>query len=139
MTTRVNTAAALLEEHKPLFVELAAKFTVEEVLALAKSLPFDQAAADAICPRAVYSSWGAAAWFKQLDEWVQQGKSGPRSRLFVYTAAAAQFATSKQLESLVELAKQKLAILQHIKSQIDMARAKKAPLLEAALKRSSEE
>lgn len=126
---------ALSEKHLPLIDELLNKFTHEELLALAKRLPFDEYAACAINQTATFCFSDRNP--KRFFEWL--GRQKRATNTAVYVAAAAQYTIAKILEEMVEIAKRKLAAITEMHALLKLSKDKEAPLLFAALKRGGEE
>lgn len=141
----------LAKEHEPLFDELIAKFTITELIELAKSLPYDHQAATCVLPSmttGVYASTRGQAYF---NEWVSRqaapvtidwmGRPLTRSpsrhalkQVAVYCAAAARNALAKLLTEMLDLRKQELDILKRANGLLEAAKAKGCAVLHEALK-----
>ena len=117
----------LAAEHKELYLELIAKFDRAGLVHLAKTLPRDARAYAAIVPTRY-----VAAPTMRFDAWL----AAERTRLTdlaVYAAAAAQHATSKVLEQMLELGKQRKAMLDELLGLFRIAKEKDAKALLTAM------
>lgn len=139
--------------HKPAVDELLEKFTTKELIALAENLPFDQEAANAILSRNhkvsrsdllecfVPSKPDKAIEFAWFEKPVKDRPELPRElrsrriKMAVYCAAAAQFAKNKIAEELLEITKQKLAVVKRLHDIHTLAKSKGAKALQKALTR----
>lgn len=139
----------LAAEHRAVAHELFDRFDLAELVALATDLPFDKAAADAVFPSveglgtARFRDVVAGLAEKPPDQEIAPGlgryrrpQVSARRRkkdLAVYCAAASHSARDRVLGEVLELARQKLAKLEALKRLLDLADAKSAPALRAAL------
>lgn len=128
----------LLQEHKELAETLFAMLSGEELANLARSLPFDQAAADAVWPRPGRSMTPSALATLVGDGLGTTAGSTQRKRnLCVYVAAAAQFGVSKMLEEVVRLSQMKLEKVEQVKALLNHPRLKDVEPWQKAMKRSN--
>lgn len=121
----------LAQQHLALVDELIARFTREELLDLAGKLPFDAAAAKKVAP----STRVEPSYYAQPSKFLLWlGRQSNLNNIAVYVAAAGQYAASKLLTEVLELAKQKLALVKRTQGLLNLAKEKKADLLFAAFK-----
>lgn len=125
---------ALSPTQQALARSLFEKLTAEELAALAKTLPFADAAANALWPRI------HRLYEHDLEKLVGDGTGFAASSLSrrwlvaAYCAAAANHALSQVLNEMVRLAERKKAMLDGIMGVIHLAGEKELPLLTAAIK-----
>lgn len=130
----------LAESHRPLYEELMATLSREEICELAKSLPFDPDAAEAVY-RAMRNNKGPVFFFA----WVEQVKTlksllpSKHRDVAVYCCAAAQMAASKILEEVLELSRQKEKKLQGLKDLLTFVKEKQCHLLSEVMKKGSKD
>jgi len=128
---RLDAKFAFLFKHYPGLEdsarELMEKFTREEMLALVDFLPFDSRVANAILPTVHIQGR------HEFETWLKR----PERRLdyvALYAAVVARHGASKILEQVLEMRKQELALIQQLKSVLDMAAERGATLLQTYLK-----
>jgi hypothetical protein len=131
----------LLAAHRPLYDELMAKFSREELVQLALALPYDRDAARAVAPEMTTAENRGEAYFRDtwLGKWAKKKSAWPRqhSDLAVYCAAASQQATSKVLEGVLAQRKEQLEKVRALKSLWDLAAGKGAKVFQEAIVRGT--
>lgn len=131
----------LADQHRDVYNELMRLFNREELIALAKSLPFDKEAAVCVCPSLKGGTFGKERGQWTFNEWLDSlpkrtvPRPGHYAEVAVYGAAAATGAAAKILEEVEELSRQKLAKLNGLKGLLTTAA--KSPALTAAIKGQS--
>lgn len=117
----------LHEKHKDAFNDLMTMFTRDEIIALAKALPFNSNAAECVIR-------GMQAKYKpDLDKWLDKmlAVKDPRPHHYaeaaIYAAAAMQHCIAKGLEEMLEIAKKKLEILK--RTNLILESVKRSPAL----------
>lgn len=112
---------ALVERYQPLYAELLANFTREELMALAKSLPYDeQAAAVVVSGTMLLTQDLFRRWLDRPAKMIHSLRRRD-SDVAAYVAAASQHAASKVLEEVAELKKQEKAKLEGLKALLESA------------------
>ena len=130
----------LLAEHLELANELLAVLGADDLCALARSLPYDQLAAEAVCPPMNQGTFGKQRGQSYFFDWIGtpgQWKVDKNKAIAAYCAAAAQFAVAKILEEVLQLRKAEKAILDRLGVILESAKDKGAVKLVEAMKRSS--
>lgn len=134
----------LLEEHRPLYEELMTKFTRQELVALAKALPYSDKAARAVCVAMSGGTFERRRGESYFHEWldaIEANKSLiPRkhSDVAAYCAAAACGARLAIMEEVLELARKKLETIERLVALVDAARDKGATILGQVLAQKRE-
>lgn len=105
----------LLEAHRPVIVELLAKYTRAELFDLARAFPVDNAALRALFPASAYPGAG----FRYLDR-------AAIGVVATYVAALLWHGHSKLLTRILELRQQELALVQTANAILEAAVAKQA-------------
>lgn len=129
----------LMEEHRPAYDELMSKYTLEEVVELAKRLPYHQSAANSVSMQ--HTPISRTGLFKWFDDMAKTPETMIRKRIrfhqtvSVYVAATSQWTASRVLTEVLELSKQKHALLIDLKATLNAAKAKGAERLVEAFQR----
>jgi len=128
---------ALLPEQEPL-VDSLVKLPHAELTKLAQQLPFDAEAMDALLPRRHrWERYEFNAWIDHRQAMTLAYPEVPDIRLAQYCAAASQYAVAKMMEELLEISRQKLAVVQRMKDISKLAESNKLPELTTAVLRDA--
>lgn len=117
----------LREEHRPLVLELLARYSHAELISLAERLPPDLRAADAVWPTPVGIRPTTLAAF------IRRNAADAEVKLAIYIAAAAQGGAARQLEEVLRRQKATHEMLAQLKDLLDDSRARGAGFLLAAM------
>jgi hypothetical protein len=131
----------LRRQLKPILTELE-KFTLKELLLLARKLPDCRPAAEVVLAPSVHSRSRKdfTGWLADLEEQAELGDAVPLSKrryardaLSVYIAAAADQAIAKVMTELLELAERKRALIKDNTELLALARRRGAKTLADAM------
>jgi hypothetical protein len=111
----------LAQEHKEAAKELAAKFTREEIISIAKELPYNEAAANCVKP-------GAERCIQsQFMEWLER-KNTRLTDVIVYVAAAACDAGRIVMEGILAERRKQVEKLQRFRDVVARIESKSSHL-----------
>lgn len=125
----------LLPEQKKLMQELL-QVPRGVLIKLARHLPFDAGAMDALLPRQY--KWTQSEfhlWLNYRQALAEQYPDYPGYVVAQYCAAASQYAIAKLMEELTEVSRQKLAVVQRMRDLRGLALSNQLPELAVALRR----
>jgi len=120
-----------LEAVQPIVDELCRLFTGEELVELAKSLEFDAPASLAVHPTLHHDR---DKFFAFLEGKAKYTRPSKLRDVALYVALASRNGLARQLEKLLKLREQELAIIQAANKFMEAMESKGAALLRAAYK-----